>query len=211
MRRLIPPAEDPRRAHLTYFLSLPDPFVTVTVPVDVTALVSWCRQNRLSFYSAVIHASALAAESVPEMRRRVCPEGVAEYDECPTSHTELAQDGTYGYCTLRHHMPLSEYFEMAGQAREKCRLCPSIQEDEDVDSMLFVTCLPWLHYTALKLPAAGDSNPRLSWGRYEEDFRGRLMLPYTLSVHHGLCDGIHIAAFFDALSARIDALSRETI
>jgi len=83
---------------------------------------------------------------------------------------------------------------------------PSIDEDEDVAGLYFVTCLPWLHYTQLIQPTAGgdESNPRISWGRYEADWRGRLMLPVTLMVHHALCDGIHIARFYEALDARLN-------
>ena len=47
--------------------------------------------------------------------------------------------------------------------------------------------------------------PRLSWGKYRED-GGRIVLPYSVQVHHAFVDGIHIARFKDALEAMLNAL-----
>ena len=77
-----------------------------------------------------------------------------------------------------------------------------------MEGLYFVTSLPWLHYTQLIQPTSGgdESNPRISWGRFEADGRGRLMLPVTLLAHHALADGLHVARFFQGLDAQIAAL-----
>ena len=95
-----------RRSHFDYFRSLPYPYVGVTVNVDVGALLTFCREHGFSFYLMFLHASALAADGVRELRQRIRDCGIIEYSECPTSHTELLKNGTYCYCTLHHHMPL---------------------------------------------------------------------------------------------------------
>ena len=78
-----------------------------------------------------------------------------------------------------------------------------INEDGDPDSMLFITCLPWIHYTALVQPTGDDSNPRISWGKYECDARGRQMLPVTLLAHHGLVDGVNLGQFYAELQKEL--------
>ena len=40
-----------------------------------------------------------------------------EYDACGTSHVELREDGTYGYCTLYHDRPFREYIACAEAGR----------------------------------------------------------------------------------------------
>ena len=208
MWRWIDLSEDPRRAHFEYFRGLQNPMAGVTVNVDVTDLVQACKREGISFYLAFIHAAALSANGVPELRRRIRDGGIVEYDACGTSHVEPMPDGSYGYCTLVHDMPASAYFSYAEEERRKCRAHPTIDEDADVAGLYFVTCLPWLHYAQLIQPTAGgdESNPRISWGRYEPDWRGRLMMPVTLLAHHGLCDGIHIARFYEGLRAQLDDL-----
>jgi len=195
----------PRRAHFDYFRSLPYPYVGVTQPVDVTRLVQFCRGQGVSFYLTMLHAAALAADDVPEFRRRIRNGAVVEYDECPTSHTELLDSGAYCYCTVHHHLPWAEYIRQAELARQRCREAASIEEDEDAESMYFISALPWLHYTALIQPAAGgdESNPRITWGKYEADAQGRLMLPVTVLLHHGLADGLHLAQFYRQLEQQI--------
>ncbi len=49
-----------------------------------------------------------------------------------------------------------------------------------------------------------DDNPRFCWGRYEEDHRGRLMLPFTLNANHALMDGVHAGAFYRRLQEELD-------
>ena len=195
----------PRRDHLAYFSSLQYPYVGITAHVDVTELVQFCRERSYSFYLTLLHLTAHAADGERELRHRIRGGTVIEYPTCPTSHTELREDGTSCYCTLHHHMSLEDFIPYAQQERERCRRSGSIEEDSDVESMYFVSTLPWVHYTALIQPVAGgdESNPRITWGKYQEDHRGRLQLPVSLLAHHGLVDGIHIAQFYENLNQQI--------
>ncbi len=204
--RLIDMSCYPRREHFDYFRSLSYPYVGTTVNMDVTDVLRYCKRRSRSFYLAFLHAAALAADSVPELRRRIRGDGIAEYAECPTSHTEMTEGGTYCYCTLHHHMEPDLYFDQAEAARAACR-SGGITEDSDVERMYFISTLPWLHYSALIQPvAAGDeSNPRITWGRYEPDAAGRMIMPVTLLVHHALADGIHLAAFYERLREQISS------
>jgi len=207
--RWIDMENDPRRAHFEYFRSLPNNQVGVTVNVDVTDLHAFCKRSGASFYLAFMHVAALAADGVPELRRRIREGRVVEYDACGTSHVELAADGSYGYCTLEHHMPWAEYLERAEAARRRCRDRASIEEDADVDALYFVTCLPWLRFRDFTQPTdPAVSNPHISWGKLEEDWRGRRVLPVNLLAHHALVDGVHIAAFFRNLDEQLAAFGK---
>lgn len=199
----------PRKAHFDYFRSLQSPMLGVTVDVDVTVLRDFCKGEGCSFYLAFMRCAARAANSVPQLRQRIRDGGIVEYDACGTSHVELREDGTYGYCTLYHNQPFREYIECAEAERARCRVAASIEEDEDVEGLYFITSLPWLKYTQLIQPTAGgdESNPRISWGKYEADYRGRLMMPVTLLAHHALVDGLQVAQFYQNLDGEIAGLT----
>lgn len=201
----------PRREHFRHFCAMAYPYAGVTVDVDVTDLLSRCREKGYSFYLMVLHAVALAADEVPEFRRRIDHGGIVEYDECPTSHIELKPDGTYAYCTLRHHMPLAEYLAQAESARTAAREGGSIEEEDDVQSMYFISTLPWLHYTQLIQPVAcgEESNPRITWGKYQANDKGRMMMPLSVLVHHALADGIHIAKFYETFNQQMKLICEE--
>ena len=235
-------ADYPRRDHFNLYLNMAYPYAGVTVEVDVTDLLALCKEKKYSFYLMVLHAVALAADEVPEFRRRIDhggievghePDererlladrpakpstglapgkaGIVEYDECPTSHIELKPDGTYAYCALRHHMPLKEFLQRAETARAAARENGSIEEEDDVQSMYFVSTLPWLHYTQLIQPVAcgEDANPRFSWGKYQQNDKGRVMMPMSVLVHHGLADGLHIARFYEAFDKQAKMICEE--
>ena len=201
----------PRRDHFNHFCAMAYPYAGVTVDVDVTDLLAQCREKGYSFYLMVLHAVALAADEVPEFRRRIDHGGIVEYDECPTSHIELKPDGTYAYCTLRHHMPLADYLTQAEVARTAAREGGSIEEEDDVQSMYFISTLPWLHYTQLVQPVAcgEESNPRITWGKYQADDKGRMMMPLSVLVHHALADGLHIAKFYEAFNQQMKLICEE--
>ena len=201
----------PRRAHFAHFRAMAYPYAGVTVETDVTDLLALCREKGYSFCLMVLHAVALAADEVPEFRRRIDGEGIIEYPACPTSHTELKPDGAYAYCTLRHHMPLAEYLKTAEEARAAARASGSIEEEDDVQSMYFISTLPWLHYTQLIQPVAcgEESNPRFTWGRYQQNDKGRVMMPLSVLVHHGLADGVHIARFYEEFDKQMKMICEE--
>lgn len=163
-----------RIEHFRYFLSMPYPYAGVTVDIDVTDIVSFCKARGYSFYLTFLHAAAKAADRVPELRRRIHDGVIIEYDTCPTSHTELCADGTYCYCTLHHDKPFAEYIAYAETERQRRRLDGSLREDANVESMYFISTLPWLHYSALIQPVAGgeESNPRITWGAFAPDAEG---------------------------------------
>lgn len=190
-----------RRAQFDYFRSLKFPYVGVTVDVDVTEVIRFCREEKRSFYLTFLHAAALAADGVPELRQRIRDGRIIEYSECPTSHVERTDGAGYCYCTLRHHMGLREYFEQAEAARRTCRK-NGIKEDGDAESMLFISTLPWFHYSSLIQPAAGgdEANPRITWGQYVADQNGEIRMPVSILAHHALVDGIHLARFYHNLA-----------
>ena len=208
MKKVIDLSTYKRIDHFNYFRTLSNQSIGTTVDIDVTGLVEYCKKNKYSFYLMFMHCAALAADEIPELRQRIENDQIVEYDECPTSHIEPLDDGTYCYCTLHHHMPLCEFIEKADIARKNAINMPSIKEDEDVDSMYFVTCLPWFKYSQFYQPSNNESNPRISWGKHEPDYKNRLMMPVTILVNHALVDGLQIAKFYENLDKQISLITK---
>ena len=221
----------PRRDHLEYFMSMEQPHVNITVEVDVTDWQKFCKREGVPFFLGFVHIVAQSAESIPEFRQRIhlltdeellMPEHAGyrmadgkayelrEYEECPTSHTESTSDERYCYCPLRHHMPFDEYIAVARRQQAEARALGSLEEDKEIEAFFFPTCVPWLRYTDVVHPMTDrfDSNPRFSWCKYAEDFRGRLMMPLTVAAHHGLVDGIHIAKFYENVEKNMNSIAR---
>ena len=139
--RIVEMSQDPRKEQFAYFRSLANPYVGVTVELDVTELAAWSGQTGTSFFLAVLYAAVRAANSVPELRRRIRGEQVVEYDCCPSSHTVALPDGTYCYCRLWADAPFAEFLPYASAEQERAKYAPSLEEG-DAESPFFLSCVP---------------------------------------------------------------------
>lgn len=189
-----------RRAHFDYFRNMANPYVGVTVNVEITAFLRAVKSKKLPFFLSFLYRVAGAANAVPELRERIEGEGIVRYAYCPTSHTVARPDGTYGYCTLDARLPFETYLADAVQKQTSAQRGAGLSEDGDAQSLLFISTVPWFSYTSLlqPTPSPADSNPRITWGKFFAQGEQALM-PVTLLCHHALVDGRHIGLFFEAL------------
>lgn len=197
-----------RRQHFDYFRSLAYPYVGVTVNVDITDFLAAAKDNDRPFFLSLSYCIVRAANSVPEFRQRIFDGGIKEYDWCSGSHTLALDDGTYCYCVLDSALPFDEYLPKAVAAQDEAIAKGSLDDGDDADSLLFLSTLPCISYTALvqPVPSPANSNPRISWGRYfEQD--GRQLLPLSLLCHHALIDALHMSRFYEALDEELKKLS----
>lgn len=197
----------PRRAHFEYFKSLANPYMGLTVEVDITRFSEKLRELGYPFFLSLLWCVNRAADSVPELRQRIEGDQIVEFDACRTSHTLALDDGTYCYCQLSAGAPLAEYLEHAASEQERARRERSLDDGDDASDLYFISTIPWLSYTALTNPTPfpADSNPRFTWGKwFERD--GRRLLPFTALCNHALVDGSHLASFFAALDSQLNGI-----
>ena len=206
-RRVISMDRDPRREQFQLFSGYTFPYAGVTVQLDVTALELRLRAEHKPIFLTMLYVIHRAVNRVPELRRRIRGDQVVEYDRCPSSHTVALPDGTYCYCSLEVDRPFREFLPYAAAEQERVKAAPTLEDGEDGESLFFVSCVPWLSYTALTqpTPTPADSNPRITWGRWHRQ-GGRTLLPMTLLANHALVDGIHIARFYENLDRELAAL-----
>ena len=193
----------PRRAHFDTFRAMDYPYAGVCADVDITALYGFIRERRLPFFLTLVYVLTRAANGVPELRRRIRGEGIVEFSHCDSSYTLMLEDETYCHCRLDFAQPFERYILSAPAEQERERCSPGLVPIEEEESLFFVSCLPWLSFTALVQPVNlhGDSNPRITVGKYREQ-NGRVLLPVSLLAHHALADGLHLCRFFKNLEEK---------
>ena len=199
----------PRRKHFDYFQTLAYPYVGMTVNMDVTEFVDRTKAEGLPFFLSLCYCVAQAANGVAEFRQRIKKGGIIQYDWCQPSYTLALADGSYCYCTLESNMSFREYLPKALEAQKRALEERSLEDGEEGDSLLFLSSIPFISYSALvqPVPCPADSNPRISWGKY---FRqgDRLLLPVTVLCNHALVDAIHISRFYATLDMSLTSLFR---
>lgn len=198
----------PRREQFLYFHGMANPYVGVTAEADIAPLLARCKASGVRVSLAIVYVMGRAANRVPALRQRILDGQPVQFDVCETSHTVLRADGSYGYCRLNPMQPLEVFLPEAERLHGLAKQQASLDDGDDALGLLFLSAIPWVHYTALTqpTPVPADSNPRISWGQFREGLDGCRM-PVTLLANHALVDGLHIGQFYAALNDEIAAFS----
>jgi chloramphenicol O-acetyltransferase type A len=199
-------SSSPRRRHFEFFRGLDYPHFNVCANVDVARLRETARAQDLPFFKAVLYCAARVANEIPELRQRIRGERVVEHDVVHPSYTSMTDAGVFSFTDVRYHPDPAEFLLHCTAAEEAVRAEASLEDDPERDDYLFVTSLPWIHFTSFQHPVhirQVDSVPRLTWGRAER--RGeRVELPFSLQSHHALVDGAHVGRYFSRLQEALD-------
>ena len=201
-----------RAEHFAMFSAYANPYVGVTVDVDITDFLHRVKAKGYPLFMSIMWCAARAANSIPELRRRILDGGIIEYFSCTPSHTVARRDGTYGYCTLHPAMPFDEFLPVALAHQAEIAEGAGCGDTEDVLPQIFISTVTTMSFTALvqPTPIPADSNPRITWGKYRR-LDGKEMLPVSILCNHALVDGAHLSAFYAALDRELAAFCRNQI
>ena len=194
-----------RREIYEFFSGVSDPFYMVTFRQDVTGIYRFAKANGLSFYHVMTWAVTKAVNEVDAFHY-VCRGGeIFRLEERSPSFTSLRPgEELFRIITMPWQPDIRAFCEAAAR-RADTQNC-FIQPELEGDSLLYISCLPWLDMSALTNErdrlapdAAENSIPSIAWGKYE-DWDGRKQLGISVEVNHRFIDGLHIGRFAEALS-----------
>ena len=118
-KKIIDMSQSPRAGQFAYFSAMADPWAGATVMVDITDFLSAIREKGLPFFLSFLFAVTRAGNAVPELRRRLLPDGtVVEYDLCQPSYTAMRPNGVYVYCLVDSGVLPYEDFVADGKRRQ---------------------------------------------------------------------------------------------
>lgn len=190
-----------RKEHFQLFKTFANPFFSVCVDVDATALWETCSgAGAPSFYIATLLHSLRAANETESFRMRIRGDRVWLHDSVRASATVLRGDGTFGFAILS---PSSSFDEFHGHGLEEMRRAkvphPLEIPRPGEDDLVYHSTLPWIRFTAFSnaLNGGKDSVPRIVFGKCTEQ-NGRWLLPVAVEVHHALVDGLDVARYLDS-------------
>ncbi|PHP68468.1 chloramphenicol acetyltransferase [Zhengella mangrovi] len=212
--RPIDTATWPRAGQFAHFRAYAQPHFSITAPLDVSRLVRRLKPEGVSVFNACVYAITEGGNAVPELRTRFSGDRVYEHEAVGASFTVPLQAGGFAFCEVGRNRDFERFDRTCSQAIEAARQQQGLTDTTaDQDAWLFLSCLPWLSFSAMTHALRGpeDCVPRIAWGRYHEDAAGRLVVPVSIQVHHALVDGEHVGAFFAAAQVALDGLKPGTL
>jgi chloramphenicol O-acetyltransferase type A len=197
----------PRKQVFDFFNSFDNPHYNVTVPVDVSEIVIYCKKENQSFFRMVLYLSLKVLNRKPEFKMRIRKDKIILHDLIHPSFTVLKENNVFNFCTTTYCEDYNIFLKTINHSIEDAKKTDELGILPDRDDLTYVSSLPWLTYTSLSHPfnvKNVDSIPRISWGKYFQD-GNRYQMSFTLQVNHALVDGIHVSEYFNDLQVMFDS------
>lgn len=195
-----------RRAHYEMYRRSEMPHFSFTAPIVVTGLLATARQEKLSLFNAMLFCIIHAANSIPEFRTRFRGGTVVRHDIVHPSFTVPIAGDRFAFCHVSYHEGWQEFDAACRRAVDAATQQTTLEnETEGEDQWIYLSCLPWLDFTAITHPLANkdDCIPRIAWGKIVEEGESA-RVSVNLQAHHAVMDGLHGARFFEALQKNVE-------
>ena len=197
-----------RKHTYEFFLGFDDPYVDGTANIDITPLYDYCKKKGLGFGYATLWVAGKLCNEIENLRLRIVDGELRLYDQVNLGQTLGHPDGSYTHCFLQYYADIDEFCTKAkAHATERLKYPGEHDERSSGMDVIHSSIVRWIHFTSIKNPRMNkqDHIPKLMIGKAEEDFRGRLMMPVSLSVHHALADGYHMGLFYNGYQKIVDS------
>jgi chloramphenicol O-acetyltransferase type A len=193
-----------RREHFELFRGMAQPFFSVAVDVDVTALYGRSRaKDGPSFFVTSLFNVMRAARETPAFCLRARGDRVWVHHALHMSTTVMRDDDTFAFAVFAPHESLVAFDESARVEIERARRATSLTIPTG-DDIVYHSTLPWLRFTAFKNALGGtDTIPRVVFGKRFRD-GDRWRMPVAVEVHHALVDGLDVARFIERLQSGLN-------
>lgn len=188
-----------RTTHCQIFRNSIEPQYCVSFELDITNFLKKIKQKKYSFTMSFIYAVSKCANEIEEFRYRFLDDKIVIFEKINTSFTYLNKD-TELFKVVNAEMKdsLEEYVIYARKTAENQKEYFVSPLKNDVFQF---SPFPWISYTHISHTNSGKKDnavPLFDWGKFFEK-EEKIILPFSLQVHHSFVDGIHVGKLADLL------------
>jgi chloramphenicol O-acetyltransferase type A len=196
-----------RREHFNFFHSMDYPQYNVCVNIDITHFLDFVRGNQLSLYYSMIFAVTTVANECENFRYRIRDGRVILHEKTHPSFTDTTPgDDQFKMVTMDLSGDLIGFSDLARVASQNQKSYFPDATAGRRDDLIYITCLPWISFTSMSHTIRlnpDDAVPRISWGKYFRE-NDRVLLPFSVQVHHSFADGVHVGEYMNRLQKYLD-------
>lgn len=188
-----------RRQQYENFRGYTNPTFSVSTRIDVTELVTYCKEEKKSFFSTFLFVISQSINKIEEFRIRMLHGRPVMYDVVHPSFVVLCENKSL-VTTITNFSKDFECFYWKNQSDiTKARQVYNQNQFNSTNrnDCIYISSLPWIDVTSVRDPynlsdVDQTSIPRLTWGKYIEK-EGRYEIGFNVSADHSLVDGAQIA------------------
>lgn len=199
------------------FIGMTTSVYDMTVRMDVTNLIHYCKDNGQSFFINYLYLALRELNAIPEFRMRVHNREPYLYSRIDCSFTVA---NIYGYFVNRstEFTDYKTFYQnvsaIAERAKNEKNTHPGNSDLSRTD-LIYFSVIPWVDYQSMTLPVLtnphGTSDqtyntvPCVGWGKYVEE-NGRFKMSMHIKVSHAFVDGKPLADAFNNIQTAINQL-----
>lgn len=191
----------PRKAHYEHYKNFSYPQFSLCANVDITNFFHFIKENNKPFFVSFLYVVTRVCNDIPEFRQRIRDNQIIEHDMVNPSFTIMSSQNVFSFYTANYIENFFRFVEYTIAGIELKKNEVSLKDEEGVDSLIYITSIPWVSFTNITHPIQmdkTDSIPRISWGKYFKD-GNKIMLPLSVQVNHALMDGSHVGIFYEKM------------
>ena len=188
-----------RNMHCQIFQNSLEPQYCISLELDITNFLKMVKKHNYSFTFAFIYAVCKCANEIEEFRYRFLDDEVVLYDTIHTSFTYLdTETELFKFVSVPMQEDMEAYIKAAGErakSQKEYFVAPPANDEFSFSP------LPWISYTHISHTISGNrtnSTPLFDWGKFFER-ESKIVLPFSVQVHHSFVDGIHVGRFVEKL------------
>ena len=193
-----------RAMHCQIFRNSVQPQYCVTFELDITNFLRRIKKRGYSFTFSFVFAVTKCANEIEEFRCRFWEGKPVIYDKINTSFTYL-DSGSELFKVVNMEMQdtIEEYVSLAVNTVREQKECFTAPMGNDIYQF---SSFPWVSFTHISHTESGkkdNATPMIDWGKYfirDE----KVMLPFSVQVHHSFVDGVHIGKLANLLQNYLD-------
>lgn len=191
-----------RKEHFQFFHRMDYPQYNICFNLDITEVLAAIKSKALPFNYSMIYLSTLSVNQVEEFKYRIREGQVVLHETIHPSFTDMTEGSDYfKLIVVEMKSTLRDFIDAATVKSKNQAVYFPLDELLGRDDFIYYTSIPWISFTHLSHTITlnkDDAVPRISWGRYYADGQ-KILLPYSVQVHHAFVDGIHIGKFKEKL------------
>ena len=191
-----------RKEHFDFYKQFEQPYFNICCDLNAQALFEFCKKNKMSFYNAYMFLLMKAVNSIEIFRHRFVDEQIRVYEQISIGSTQMADDETFRFTIV----PFEEKFKVFNTNSTKIKeeaINANFMSDlaikkQEIINTIYVTVIPWISFTSFNhaLHSCDDRGiPRFVFGKMRSDSS----MPFSVSVHHALVDGLHVGLLVEKL------------
>ena len=182
-----------RKTHFEFFERADDPYIDLTVQMEVTSFLKYVKSHGHKFFPSLLYCFVKGINEIEEFRCRVLESGVVKYERIHGDITVPIEGERFAFCRIEYKENIHAFLKEVVMAEEAAKKQKELVSNDWFD-VVWVSCAPWFSFTSMSAPTADRrmrSIPLLLVGKYYES-GGKTLLPLGVKVNHALIDGVHI-------------------